>query len=171
MKVDFFRLNFCLIILISFLLFSKVFGQEANPCPLKEKGDANCDNNVNKYDFLIWKCEFLGNGTCSNPVSHKTADFNDDDRVDLIDFEILRTNFAFSLPPTPRESLTLTPTSTRIPTPTTTINECQWCGSNCIYVNPYLHLSCPYVEPPPGKLCVYDKKQNRCIQQDSAQYE
>jgi len=59
-------------------------------CNNKSSGDANCDENINDTDYTIWKCEFLGQGVCRNPSSNKTADFNNDKRVDLVDFEIWR---------------------------------------------------------------------------------
>jgi hypothetical protein len=68
---------------------------------LKTSGDANCDGNVNDSDYTIWKCEFLGGGICQNPSSQKTADFNLDTKVDLVDFEIWRSNDFFLAPPPP----------------------------------------------------------------------
>lgn len=65
-----------------------------NPnCPLKSKGDVNCDGKTDESDFIIWKCEFRGNGTCNNPPSQKSADFNTDELINLVDFEIFRRNF------------------------------------------------------------------------------
>jgi hypothetical protein len=101
-------------------------------CAKKTSGDANCDGNVNDSDYTIWKCEFLGGGICQNPSSQKTADFNLDTKVDLVDFEIWRRNrFApiatptLNITPTPTRTPTssLTPTRTPTPTPTPTPNS------------------------------------------------
>jgi hypothetical protein len=76
-------------------------------CAKKSQGDANCDENINDDDYNIWKCEFLEDGICQNASLQKTADFNLDTKVDLVDFEIWRSNrFA--------------PTSTSTPTQTRT---------------------------------------------------
>jgi len=121
-------------------------------CPKKTQGDANCDGNINENDYNIWRCEFLGNGTCSNPSSQKTADFNLDTKVDLVDFEIWRQNrFA----PTPTNNLipTLTPTINPIPTtisiptptntplPTLTPTSIPQL-SDLVVLNPGLGISC-----------------------------
>jgi len=53
-------------------------------CPLKSKGDANCDGKIDIADLEAWKAEFLGT------TSTKTADFNTDRVVDLLDFNIWR---------------------------------------------------------------------------------
>jgi hypothetical protein len=72
--------------------YNDIWSLNLPPCLKKNQGDANCDGNVNNFDFDIWKCEFLGNGSCQNPSSQKIADFNLDTKVDLIDFEIWRRN-------------------------------------------------------------------------------
>lgn len=54
------------------------------PCSLKSQGDADCNGVVNREDYLIWKREYLGELTTRN------ADFNGDNVVDLIDYEINR---------------------------------------------------------------------------------
>ncbi len=59
-------------------------------CPKKPQGDADCNGSINETDYTIWKCEFLGNGTCSSPQSTRKADFNLDNKVNLVDFEIWR---------------------------------------------------------------------------------
>ncbi|MCX7881497.1 MAG: hypothetical protein N2482_03260 [Patescibacteria group bacterium] len=63
---------------------------QADDCISKNYGDVNCDGSVNESDYIIWKCEFLGNGSCSDPVSNLTADFNLNNKIDLGDFEIWR---------------------------------------------------------------------------------
>jgi len=78
-------------------------GSPAN-CAKKSQGDANCDGNINNVDYNIWKCEFLNQGQCSDTsiISHttnKSADFNLDKKVDLVDFEIGRHNNIFLAPP------------------------------------------------------------------------
>jgi hypothetical protein len=63
------------------------------PVCAKNTGDADCQNGVNMTDYNIWKCEYLNNGTCPNPASNKTADFNGSGTVDLVDFEIWRNTY------------------------------------------------------------------------------
>lgn len=70
---------------------------EITTCPSSFQGDADCDGNINDYDYRIWQCEYIGNGSCSNPTSNKNADFNNDNKVDLINFEIWR-NYYYSNP-------------------------------------------------------------------------
>lgn len=92
------RLKLLIIFLLAFFLFfvrKVVRAQEV--CPQKSFGDANCDGAVDQTDFNIWRCEFLGKGSCTEMQTEKTADFNtatDPDPVkrivDLIDFEIWR---------------------------------------------------------------------------------
>lgn len=53
-------------------------------CPLKPKGDANCDQAVDATDYVIWKTKYLG-GTI-NPAYN--PDFNKDGKVNLVDLEI-----------------------------------------------------------------------------------
>lgn len=57
-------------------------------CPLKPKGDANCDGKVDLIDFEIWRKEYRGE------LTSKDADFNSDGKVDLIDFETWRRTYA-----------------------------------------------------------------------------
>lgn len=73
---------------------SKTSSSSSSPvnCSKKNRGDADCDSDILEADYIIWKCEFLGNGQCANPASNKTADFNGDTRVNLLDFEIWREN-------------------------------------------------------------------------------
>ncbi len=56
-------------------------------CPDKKLGDANCDNQIDDEDFLIWKDEYV------RKKSSKTADFDHDQHVAVRDFEIWRQNF------------------------------------------------------------------------------
>jgi len=65
---------------------------------LKTLGDANCDGIINDNDYNIWRCEFLGSGSCNTPPSERSADFNLSTRVDIIDFEIWRTNSLLNQP-------------------------------------------------------------------------
>ena len=70
-------------------------------CDTKYRGDTNCDGNINDDDYKIFKCEFLNQGRCSDTSivsqpTDKSSDFNSDQKVDLIDFEIWRKNY-FSL--------------------------------------------------------------------------
>lgn len=58
-----------------------------------KKGDINTDNIVDIQDFAIWRCEFRGSGTCSNPPSNKKADLNKDGKVDLLDYLIWVNDF------------------------------------------------------------------------------
>ncbi len=53
-------------------------------CTLKSKGDANCDDKVNKQDFVIWLSEY------QNKQSTSMADFNSDGKITLVDYEIWR---------------------------------------------------------------------------------
>ena len=55
-------------------------------CPKKSLGDANCDGWINNDDYNIWKSEF------TRTINTKGADFNDDQKVTLQDFEIWRKN-------------------------------------------------------------------------------
>lgn len=56
-------------------------------CPLKSKGDANCDGNVNSKDYDVWKGDIQGR---ANVQAYFTADFNRDTVINLVDFEIWR---------------------------------------------------------------------------------
>lgn len=62
---------------------------------LRPKGDANCDQVVNSLDFDIFKVQLqtIGKGVVvdSNPKSN--ADFNNDKKVTILDFEIWRNTF------------------------------------------------------------------------------
>lgn len=96
-------------------------------CSLKTSGDANCNGKIEDADFGIWQTEFntVGGGA-------KTADFNLDQKVDLIDFEIWRSNAykSFILPTHgfigPPKAPTSTPIMlpvTSVPSPTTSAGD------------------------------------------------
>lgn len=67
-------------------------------CPLHSNGDSTCDGSINNSDYDLWKCEYLGNGTCSSSSTAFGSDFNSDEKVDLIDFEIWRSHSGIQLP-------------------------------------------------------------------------
>jgi len=142
-------------------------------CAKKTSGDANCDGNINNDDYNIWKCEFLNQGQCSDTsiVSHttnKSADFNLDTKVDLVDFEIWRKNRFVIVPtptftptltttPNPTRTLTPSPTPTRTPTPTSTPTPTATPApgsSNLVVLNSGLGISC-------NELC--SLAQERCL--------
>jgi len=54
--------------------------------PAKQMGNANCDSLIDNLDLNIWKSEFFNQPTVKN------ADFNNDGKVDGIDFEYWRRN-------------------------------------------------------------------------------
>jgi len=56
-------------------------------CPLKNRGDANCDGKINILDFNIWRDEFL---RVANTTS---ADFNSDNSITILDFNVWRDGF------------------------------------------------------------------------------
>lgn len=56
-------------------------------CPLKNKGDANCDGSVNQFDLSIWEIEF---STKNSPLR---SDFNNDGVVNLVDYGVWRNTF------------------------------------------------------------------------------
>lgn len=55
-------------------------------CPLKSKGDANCDGKIDILDFNIWREEF------TKALNTTSSDFNNDGRVNTLDFNIWRDN-------------------------------------------------------------------------------
>ncbi len=61
-------------------------------CSKKNRGDANCDGNINELDYQIWRCEYLGEGTCLTLGTYKTADFDRNNLINLVDAEIWRKN-------------------------------------------------------------------------------
>lgn len=59
-------------------------------CHLKNKGDADCDNNINRLDFAIWQDEFVSE--LNGIVTSKRSDFNSDGKIDIVDANIWRKN-------------------------------------------------------------------------------
>lgn len=57
-----------------------------NVCPLKSRGDADCNNKIVLADFFIWRREFLAK-------THAQADFNANGVVDISDFFAWRNGF------------------------------------------------------------------------------
>ena len=80
-------------------------------CPLKTKGDANCDGTVNIADYAVWQQEFVRSKTTSD------ADFSRDNNVNLIDYAIWQHNF-LSPAVTVAATSTLAPSATGAPTAT-----------------------------------------------------
>lgn len=143
---------FLLLLALSIFISPSVSAQTIFPpittspnCPKKTQGDANCDGIINNQDYLRWKCEFTGVGEeCLVPGIQ--ADFNQDKKVDLIDFEILRRGIyneyksdltptptrtptqILTRTPTPTPTRTLTPTITITPISTQTLTPCSACG-------------------------------------------
>jgi len=63
-----------------------VSAQDAN-CPLKGKGDVNCDGFISSQDILLWNEEYL------KFKNSKEADVNFDSKISLKDFEVIRHQF------------------------------------------------------------------------------
>ncbi len=61
-----------------------------NPCPKRPQGDANCDQSINDADFTVIKLKMRG-GTYT--AANHSADFNNNGKVDLVDYEIWRNTF------------------------------------------------------------------------------
>lgn len=59
---------------------------QTGSCPLKNRGDANCDGINNLADFEIFRKEY------THILTTTTADFNGDGVVNTTDFEIFRSN-------------------------------------------------------------------------------
>jgi hypothetical protein len=59
---------------------------QKSQCPLRSKGDANCDQTVNEDDFKIIMSAFNNQPLCLNC----TADFNKDNKTNVLDYEIWR---------------------------------------------------------------------------------
>lgn len=62
-----------------------------NTCTLKSKGDADCDDDIDLFDFNIWMGQFKNDPSTSTPVWN--ADFNKSGSIDLVDFNIWRDGF------------------------------------------------------------------------------
>ncbi|MFZ2206910.1 MAG: dockerin type I domain-containing protein [Microgenomates group bacterium] len=58
-----------------------------NPCPKRPQGDANCDQSINDGDFAVIRLKMRG-GTYT--AANHSADFNNNGKVDLVDYEIWR---------------------------------------------------------------------------------
>jgi endoglucanase len=66
-------------------------------CPLNNKGDANCDGVVNNMDYDLWRA-VIRNDTVQ-PTGTKDADFDNNGRTTVSDFEIWRKYIFPTLPP------------------------------------------------------------------------
>lgn len=67
-----------------------------NSCPLKSKGDADCNGEIKLADFFLWRREFLQYIVQTvPPTTVLRSDFNGDGRVNLSDFFIWRKGFLF----------------------------------------------------------------------------
>lgn len=60
---------------------------------MSNSGDANRNGKVEDTDYAIWRCDFLAGENCINPFSYVTTDFNHDQKINLIDFEMWRRNY------------------------------------------------------------------------------
>lgn len=60
-------------------------------CPLKNKGDADCDGNINLSDFNIFLSEYVVLRNGQNSL--KESDFNSSNTITLQDFNIWREEF------------------------------------------------------------------------------
>lgn len=69
-------------------------------CSQKQRGDANCDAQINQFDLSIWEVEF------NSLNSPKRSDFNNDGVINLLDYGIWR-NTSFPQNPSPLNSLIL----------------------------------------------------------------
>lgn len=56
-------------------------------CPRKAEGDADCDGQITLADYEIWRKENFGE------LTTKTADFNGDGVVDMVDFNIWQAHY------------------------------------------------------------------------------
>lgn len=74
-------------------------------CPSNAQGDADCNGKIEDADYTIWRAHYKGENTTGD------ADFNDDTKTDMKDFEIWRRGRYGSGPVS-------TPTGTTDPTPT-----------------------------------------------------
>lgn len=59
-------------------------------CPLKPRGDADCNGVINLQDLEIWRFEYFLES--QSTATYLAADFNRDSRVSLIDLQILFDN-------------------------------------------------------------------------------
>ena len=64
-------------------------------CYLRNRGDANCDNRITRLDLDVnWLAEFLKE--VKGISTPKTSDFNNDGKVNIVDFNIWRIGIADS---------------------------------------------------------------------------
>lgn len=61
-------------------------------CPLKSRGDANCDGSIIHLDFIEWKAEFT-KILQGRIVNQPKSDFDNDSQITIIDFNIWRSGF------------------------------------------------------------------------------
>lgn len=105
-----------------------VLGPTLTPaCTLKTSGDANCDGKIDEIDYAAWYSQFTTAG-----YGDKSASFDLNERVDLIDYEIWRkTVYALTVPTTiPTSTLTPEPSipGSLVPPPNPDVT--------CVYDNP-----------------------------------
>lgn len=63
-------------------------------CPLKSKGDANCDNLIGLSDFFAWRDEFLKYSiSIIPPTGGWKSDFDGNEKIELADFFIWRRGY------------------------------------------------------------------------------
>jgi hypothetical protein len=64
-------------------------------CTLRKQGDANCDKIIDKYDFDVFKSQLLTSikNLLIDPNPILSADFNNDGKITLVDYEIWRNSF------------------------------------------------------------------------------
>ena len=122
-------------------------------CPLRSAGDADCNQKVDLEDFERWRVQFTEK-TRSVSVDI-SADFNQDGRVSVTDYEEWREGY-----------FSQKPTITQI-TPQPTISgelSCFWCGGACVTYPRGTVVSCgqcPKDQPdcplnkPQGKECKF----------------
>ncbi|MBU1089123.1 right-handed parallel beta-helix repeat-containing protein [Patescibacteria group bacterium] len=59
----------------------------------KDKGNANCDNELNISDFAIWKREYLQYRQVNQFNNNYNSDFDCDQKISISDFAIWKTNY------------------------------------------------------------------------------
>ncbi len=92
--ISLFVLSFIFLLLTtSYHLSTITYAQTAtvaptpDPCALQRMGDALCDGRIDSADFEQWRNEYFA------ALATKKADFNKDDKVNLVDFEVWRKGF------------------------------------------------------------------------------
>ncbi len=78
-------------------------------CRLKVCGDANCDGKIDTRDRLVWIRERFS--------SSRSADFNQDNRIDMKDYSIITSGIQNKCQPIVTPKLTLVPTRKPVVTP------------------------------------------------------